>query len=133
MSYKKYLFILSAVSVVGWVSWLMVIFRLDPCTAPGEITICHSVSALSLILFFFSAFFAFTVTITLLNFLLRIWLQHYEVYIDHFNVSLRQGILLTFCVLSALGLLLINALTWWSGFLLIFIVVLLELYFSRQN
>ncbi|MEK7172018.1 MAG: hypothetical protein AAB739_03860 [Patescibacteria group bacterium] len=133
MSYKKYLFILSAVSVVGWVSWLMVIFRLDPCTAPGEITICHSVSALSLILFFFSAFFAFTATITLLNFLLRIWLQHYEVYIDHFNVSLRQGILLTFCVLSALGLLLINALTWWSGFLLIFIVVLLELYFSRQN
>ena len=133
MSYKKYLLILSAVSVVGWVSWLMVIFRLDPCTAPGEITICHSVSALSLILFFFSAFFAFTATITLLNFILRIWLQHYEVYIDHFNVSLRQGILLTFCVLSALGLLLINALTWWSGFLLIFIVVLLELYFSRQN
>lgn len=133
MSYKKYLFILLAVSVVGWVSWLMVIFRLDPCTAPGEITICHSVSALSLILFFFSAFFAFTATITLLNFLLRIWLQHYEVYIDHFNVSLRQGILLTFCVLSALGLLLINALTWWSGFLLIFIVVLLELYFSRQG
>lgn len=133
MSYKKYLFILLAISVVGWVSWLLVIFRLDPCTSPGEITICHSVSALSLILFFFSAFFAFTATITLLNFLLRIWLQHYEVYIDHFNVSLRQGILLSFCVLSALGLLLINALTWWSGFLLIFIVVLLELYFSRQN
>ncbi|MBI4994042.1 hypothetical protein HZC21_00130 [Candidatus Peregrinibacteria bacterium] len=133
MSYKKYLLILVAVSIIGWISWLLVIFRLDPCTAPGEITICHSISALALILFFLSGFFALSSTITLLNFLLRIWLQHDEIYIDHFNVSLRQGILLALCALGALGLLLINALTWWSGFLLIFIVVLLELYFSRQN
>lgn len=133
MGYKKYLLILGIASLIGWISWLLVIFRLDPCTAPGEITICHSVSPLALILFFLSGFFALTALITFLNFLLRVWLQNYEVYIDHFNVSLRQGILLALCSLGSLGLLLINALTWWSGFLLIFIVVLLELYFSRQN
>lgn len=133
MSYKKYLLIIGLIAVVGWVSFFLVIWKLEPCTAPGEITICHSVSSLALILFFLSAFFALTATFTLLGFGLRLWLHRYEIYLDHFNISLRQGIMLTLCALAVLGFLLLNALTWWSGMLLISIIVLLELYFTRAG
>lgn len=133
MSYKKYLILIAAVALFGWVSWFLVIMKLEPCRAPGEINICYSVSSLSLGLFFFSAFFALTATFTLLGFGLRIWVHRYEIYLDHLNVSLRQGILLTIITLATFGLLLMNALTWWSGLLLIAIVLLLELYFTRAD
>ncbi len=131
MSYRKYLYIIFAVAVFGWTSFVLVLFKLEPCTAPGEITICHSVAALPLILFFLSAFFAFAATFTLVGFGLRLWLHRYEIYLDHLNISFRQGLLLTFCLLAVFGLLLLNALTWWSGFLLISIIILLEFYFMR--
>ncbi|MBI2638448.1 hypothetical protein HYW83_02555 [Candidatus Peregrinibacteria bacterium] len=131
MTYRKYLLVLAGTALVGWISFLLVIFRLDPCTAPGKITICHLASALALILFFTSAFFALTATFTLLGFGLRLWLHQYEIYLDHLNISLRQGLLLTFCTLAAAALLLLNALTWWSGLMLIAIILLLELYFTR--
>ena len=131
MSYKRYLTVIAATAVIGWASFALVISKLDPCTAPGEITICHSVSALSLILFFSSAFFALTATFTLLGFIMRIWFNHFEIYLDHLNVSIRQAILLTLCTLGALAFLLLNTLTWWSGLLLIAIIILIELYFTR--
>jgi hypothetical protein len=87
---------------------------------------------MSLILFFLSAFFAFTATFTLLGFGLRLWLHRYEIYLDHLNISFRQGILLTFCTMAVLGLLVLNALTWWSGLLLIALIILAELYFTKN-
>lgn len=117
--------------MVGWASFILVIFKLDPCTAPGEITICYSVSTLSLTLFFLSAFFALVSTLTLFGFGMRLWFNSYEIYMDHLSVSIRQAILLSLCILGSLALLLLHALTWWSGLLLIFIVILLELYFTR--
>lgn len=133
MTYRKYLFIIIGAAMVGWLSWILVITHLDPCRGPGQFTICHSASEISLLLFFLSAFFALTATITLLGFGIRLWLHHYEIYLDHFNISLRQGVLLTFCALGAMGLLLLNSLTWWSGLLLIAIVILIELYFTRSS
>lgn len=132
MTYRKYLFIITGATVIGWVSFILVMTRLEPCVKPGEFSLCESVSALSLLLFFLSSFFALTATCTLLGFLLRFWLHRHELYLDHLALSLRQGILLTFCTEGALVLLLLNSLTWWSGFLLIFIIILLELYFSRD-
>lgn len=131
MTYRKYLLIIAAASFIGWLSFGLVVFRLDPCTAPGKLTICHSASALALMLFFASAFFALTATFTLLGFGLRLWLHRYEIYLDHLNISLRQGLLLTLCTLSAASLLLLNALTWWTGIFLIAIIILLELYFTK--
>ncbi|KKU79251.1 MAG: hypothetical protein UY05_C0035G0002 [Candidatus Peregrinibacteria bacterium GW2011_GWA2_47_7] len=133
MSYKKYLSIVTGAAVIGWTSWILVITKLDPCTAPGEITICHSISALSIALFFLSAFFALTATFTLMGFGLRLWLHHNEIYLDHFTVSLRQGLLLTFCAMGAMLFLLLKTLTWWSGLLLIAIILLIELYFARPE
>jgi len=131
MTYRRYLFIIGAAAIIGWVSFLLVIYRLEPCTAPGQTSLCASASPLGLLLFFLSAFFAFTATFTLLGFGIRLWLHQYEIYLDHLNISLRQGLLLTLCTLGAMGLLLLNALTWWSGLLLIAIILLVELYFTR--
>ena len=132
MNPKKYLLLLAAVSVAGFALWILVVTRLEPCTAPGKLTLCYSVSTIGLLLFFISAFVATAATFTFLGFALRLWLHQYELYLDHVSISFRQGILLALCTLAASGLLLLNALTWWSGFLLIAIIVLCELYCSRE-
>lgn len=132
MTYRKYIFLIASTALIGWISFTLVIIRLDPCTEPGSLTLCHSASPLALLLFFLSLSFALTASFTLLGFGLRFWFHRYEIYLDHLNISLRQGILLSFCSLGALGLLLLNSLTWWSGLLLIFIILLLELYFTRD-
>lgn len=133
MTIKKYLLVVTGISIVGWTSWILVMTKLDPCMAPGEITICHSTSALSITLFFLSAFFTLTATFTLMGFGLRLWLHKNEIFLDHFAVSLRQGLLLTFCTMGAMSFLLLKTLTWWSGLLLIAIILLIELYFARPE
>lgn len=132
MTYRRYFFIIAGVAFVGWTSFILVITRLSPCTGPGITSLCYSTSTLALILFFLSAFFAFTASFTLLGFALRFWLHRYEMYLDHLTTSLRQGMLLGFVALGELGLLLLGALTWWSGLLLVMIIILLEFYFTRD-
>lgn len=132
MNYKKYLLIISALALVGWVSLILVIVKLDPCTGPGQSTLCHSVASGTLALFFLSAFFALTATFVLMGFGMRIWLNKYELYLDHLEISFRQGLLLSLCTLTAAALLLLNTLTWWSGLLLIGIIILIELYFTNN-
>lgn len=131
MSYKRYLYWIGSVGVAGWISVILVISKLDPCVGPGTFSICKSASTSSVLLFFLSSFFALTATFSLMGFGIRLWLHRYEIYLDHLNISLRQGILLTLCALGCLGLLLLGALTWWSGFLLICIIILFELYFAQ--
>lgn len=131
MTQRKYLLSISSAAAFGWTALLLVLFRLEPCNGPGLITLCHSVAGWSLVLFFLSAFFALTATFALLGFGLRMWFHQHEIYLDHLNVSLRQGILLTIVALASLGFLLLHALTWWSGLLLLAIVLLIELYFSQ--
>lgn len=131
MSHRRFLSILFGTALASWISLGLVIWRLEPCTAAGVLSLCHTVSSLALLLFFLSAFFALTASFTLCGFGLRLWFHHYEIYLDHLNISLRQGILLALCTLTALALLLLNALTWWSGVLLIGITMLVEFYFSN--
>lgn len=131
MTLRRSLMVLMALTLAGWGAFLVVLFRLEPCSAPGEITMCYSVSSLGISLFFASAFLALAATFTLLGFGLRWWFEHDQIYLDHLTASLRQGLLLTFCALGACILLLLQALTWWSGFLLITIIIFVELYLSR--
>ena len=133
MTYRKYFSIIAGIAIVGWTSFTLVITRLSPCTGPGMTTLCYATSPLALILFFLSAFFALTSTFTLLGFALRFWLHRYEMYLDHLTTSLRHGILLGFVTLGELGLLLFGALPWWSGLLLVMIIILLEFYFTREG
>ncbi|PIQ78194.1 hypothetical protein COV82_01710 [Candidatus Peregrinibacteria bacterium CG11_big_fil_rev_8_21_14_0_20_46_8] len=119
-------------SLIGWGAFTIIITKLEPCTAPGEITICRSVASLPLALFFLSSFVALAATFTLLGFAIRLIFHKDEIYLDHVSISTRQGLLLTLCALGAVFLLLLKALTWWSGLLLVAIALLIELYFSRS-
>ena len=74
---------------------------------------------------------ALTGTFIGLGFGLRLWFNQ-EIYREHLGISIRQGLLLSISGIGSLVLLLLNALTWWSGLLLLAIIVAIEFYFSRE-
>lgn len=132
MKPRSYLIIIIAFAVVGWLSLFLVISKLEPCTEPGQMTLCKSVSGSALALFSLSIFLALLGTFIGLGFAMRMIFTK-EVYSEHLGISVRQGLLLTFCIMGALGLLLLSALTWWSGMLLIGLIVIIELYFASRG
>lgn len=129
--HKKYLAFVILSAIVGWTSLIIVLTKLEPCTAPGEITLCKSAHGLGIGLIFASIMVTLAATCTLIGLGFRFWLSRDEIGPDSFNVSLRQGIELAACSVSALILLLLESLTWWSGILLLTITILFELYMSR--
>jgi len=133
MTHKKYIIVMLIASMIGWLAFWLVVTKLEPCTSPGELTICKSVEPVSLALFFLSIFIAFSATFTLMGFLIRFWMHKDEIYLDHVSISMRQGLLLAISAVGALILLLLETLTWWSGLLLILITLLIELYISRSK
>ena len=133
MWYSKYVFFIILAMLISLTGFVLVATRLDPCVLPGERAICQDISSLGLSLFFISLFFVLTSVFSLFGFLFRIWFHRQEVFLDHMNISLRQGFLLSIASLGSLALLLINSLTWWSGLLLVAIIVLIELYVSAGD
>jgi hypothetical protein len=109
--------------VVSWIAWFIVLQKLDPFESTG----------LALALFFLSMFFALTCTFTVIGFYFRLWLSKNEVYSNYISISFRQGVLLTIIALGCIFFLMIGVLNWWSGFLLILSVSLVELYFVAKE
>lgn len=86
-----------------------------------------------MILFFTSLFFALTSTFGVAGYYLRLFFNKNEVFLDHINIALRQGTLLSILTLTAMGMLAIGILTWWSGILLIAAFSLLEFYIASAS
>lgn len=127
--HHRYLLFVSLATVISFVAWFLVLFRLDPCLTPNE-TGCETVSSLSISLFFISLFVALMTFFSLVGYLLRRFFQE-EYTFDQMKISLRQGLLLAFLSCGSLGLLVFGVLTWWSGLLFLAFIVLLELYLGR--
>jgi len=123
MSHNRYLIIIGVAALISWLAFFLVVSKLDPFVSTG----------LSLALFFISLFFALTSSFTIIGFYLRVWFNKNEVYYDHINVSLRQGILLTFIALGSLLFQLLGVLTWWSGLLLIGAITMIEFYLVAKD
>jgi hypothetical protein len=123
MIHNRYIVIIGIAALISWVAFVLVIAKLDPFVSTG----------LALSLFFISLFFALTSTFTILGFYLRVWFNKNEVYYDHINVSLRQGILLTLIALGSLLFQLLGVLTWWSGLLLIGAITMIEFYLVAKD
>ena len=132
MKPRSYLLIIISFAIVGIVSLYLVITKFEPCTDPGQLTLCKSVSGSALALFALSLFLALLGSFIGLGFAMRMIFSK-EVYSEHLSISVRQGLLLTFCIMGALGLLLLSVLTWWSGLLLLSLIIIVELYFSSRN
>jgi len=123
MSHHKYLAFIGLAGLISWTALIVVVNKLDPFESTG----------LGLGLFFVSMFFALACTFTVIGFYLRVWFNKNEIYYDHINVALRQGVLLTVITLGCLVFQLLRVLTWWSGLLLIGVVTLVEFYLVAKE
>jgi Na+/melibiose symporter-like transporter len=130
MQNHKYLIIIGLAAILSWSAWGLVIQNLEPCNTYDYYAFCKTSAKPALILFFVSLFFALTSTLTIAGYYLRLFLNKNEVFINHINIALRQGTLLALLTLSALGMLALSVLTWWSSLLLITAFSLIEYYFS---
>lgn len=128
--HRRFLVFIILAGMASLIAFLIVMMRLDPCRIPGEFG-CEHLSRLSLSLFFVSLFFTLTALFSLLGYLLRRLLQD-EFTFDQMSVSLRQGLFLAFLGVGSLGLLALDTLTWWSGFLFLAFVLLIEMYFLAR-
>jgi hypothetical protein len=123
MSLKRYLIIMSLMTLVCWLAWVVVLFQIDPEQAGG----------IGLTLFYVSLLFALIGTFSLLGFFIRVWFSKEPVIYRHLGISTRQSI--WFAILVVVSLLLKKAdfLRWWSaGLLLIFLLLLEFFYLSRR-
>lgn len=123
MTSNRYLSFVFLAGLISWASFFLVLFKLSPFES----------TSLALILFFISAFIAFSATFTIVGFYVRFWLFPNELFYKHVNVALRQGVFLGLLSIFALVLQAVRLLNWWSGFLLVAIMVLLEFYFASKD
>lgn len=123
MPYAYYIAGVFMATILGWASWIVVINNLSPFIS----------EYLALTLFYASLFIALTGTFSLLNYYLRITLNKTKNYFQHLNAALRQGSLLSLMVCAGLVFQRLRVLTWWDGFLLLIIVLLIEYYFMARE
>lgn len=123
MTHHRYISIIAIAGILSWIAWSIVIFKLNP----------YETMEFALAFFFITLFIALSCTFSVVGFYFRIWLFKNEIFYKHINIALRQGIFLSMIAVFALIFQMLRVLTWWSGFLLMFIAVLLEFYFSSKD
>lgn len=127
---NKYILIIGFAGIISWIAWILVVKNLEPCITYDYYMFCKNTSKPAMILFFTSLFFALVSTFAIASYCLRLFFNKNEVLLDHINTALRQGTLLALLTLTAMGMLAIGILTWWSGILLIAAFSLLEFYIA---
>lgn len=123
MSHSRYLFFIGLAGFLACLGFFLVLTRLDPYSHMG----------ISLSLFFATFFIAVSATFTVFGFYFRVWLFRNEVFYKHINIALRQGVFLAIIAVFCLIFLMLRLLNWWTGLLLIAVIVLLEAYFSSKD
>lgn len=123
MTHHRYISFIGLAGLTAWIAWFLVVNKLDPYQTMG----------LALSFFFITIFIALTATFTVVGFYFRVWLLKNEIFYKHINIALRQGLILSLVAVFCLVFQMLQVLTWWSGFLLILIAVLLESYFSSRD
>jgi hypothetical protein len=123
MLFNRYVFSVVVASILSFLSLYLVVTKLDP----------FADEMLALVLFFISLFFLVSSFLTLVGYAFRIAFYREEIFLNHFNVSLRQGIILAFCIGCLLGFQILRTLTWWNGLIILLISVLVEIYFVSKE
>lgn len=123
MVYHRYVSFIAIAGLFSFLGWLLIIFRLSP----------FEIAGLSLSLFFLTLFSTFVSLFTVVGFYFRVWMFKNEIFYKHINVSLRQGVILSLLTVLALVLQMLRVLSWFSGFFLVAIAVVLEFYFSTRD
>jgi hypothetical protein len=118
-----YIVALFVATILGWVSWIVVLNKLSPFLS-GD---------LALTFFYSSLFLALTGTFTVVIYYLRLALSQTENFFGNLNTALRQGALLSFMSCTGLVFQRLRVLTWWDALLLLVIVMLIEYYFMSRE
>ncbi|MDF2378979.1 MAG: hypothetical protein P1V18_02010 [Candidatus Gracilibacteria bacterium] len=88
---------------------------------------------LAVALFFVSLFLLTSSLTSLVGYFIRVVFYRSELFLNHFNVSLRQGILIALGITGLFGLQVLQTLGWWNGLMVICICVFTELYFVAKE
>src|SRR3990172_1312763 len=115
MNFWHYLILMFVGTILSWLSWLMVVFFIDP-----------KEMAWAPLLFYFSFFLSWLGTITLTGLAIRVWLLKRDILLRQVRLSFRQGVWYAVLIVSALFLQRQQLLTWWNAVLLLAAVGLLE-------
>ena len=123
MNFRSYLMFMALGTVTAWVSWLLVVYSIDP-TRSGN---------LGFVLFYITLSMVCFGTISLLGLLVRFWRSQKELSSRITYRSFRQAILLTVISFSSLLLLSQGWFRWWTMLLVVMIATFIELAFISSK
>jgi hypothetical protein len=123
MIFNRYVFLVALTLLLSGGAMLLVLTRLDP----------FQDKLLAIVLFYLSLFFFVSSLTTLLGYVMRVLLYPHEMTLNHFNVSLRQGMILAMLVVSLLIFQSFRRLFVWDAILLFLIAFLVEIYFVAKD
>ncbi len=125
MPYSIYIIGLAFTSLFGWTGFYLVVTHLDPQEITGK---------MPFIAFYVTLFIAVTATASIISFYTRVLLSRNRIYYHNLNISIREGFFVAVLICMFLGLQYYRVLTWWDGILLVFAMILLEIFLlSKKN
>ncbi len=122
MTLKKYLNLMSLLTVLCWLVWVLVLLFVNP-TQTGLI---------GFILFYFSLFLAILGSASVVGFIVRVRLKQEPVF-KQVEISFRQGVWIGILIVVLLLLKGLDLLRWWNGLFLVLFLVFLELFFLTSK
>jgi len=122
MTLKKYLNLMSILTIICWLAWVFVIFFVNP----------KETGLIGFVLFYFSLFLAIVGTAAIIGFLVRTRLNKGPVF-KQVEASFRQGIWLSFLVVGLFLLQNLGILRWWNGVFLLLFLMFLEFFFLSSR
>jgi hypothetical protein len=124
MNLRQYLVLMSIGTILCWVSWFFVVFKISPLDA-GFIGIFS---------FYFSLFLSIVGTFSVFGFLIRIAiLKDDEVVFRHVRHTFRQSIFIATVITIVLLLLSKQLLFWWNAAVLIAFFIFIEAVFFTST
>jgi len=123
MPHHRYISFIAIAGFFSLLGLLLIIYRLTP----------YEMAGLSLAFFFLTLFMFLASFFAVTGFYFRVWLFKNDIFYKQVNLSLRQGVLLSLLSVFALIFQMLKVLGWFSGLLLVVIIVLLEFYFSLKD
>lgn len=124
MSLKQYLILISVGSVITWITWVIVLFSVNPFES----------GALGFTLFYITLSVACIGTLALMGFGVRMAIYRHEgIVLRQVTTAFRQSIFLTMILIGSLILQSHALLAWWNILIFIAGVTILEFFFLSSR
>ncbi len=131
--FNKYILPLITIIALGITCVFVTLYRIPPCLVFDPEVFCTDYSSIAIALMSLSLIFTLTGVFSLINFSIRIYLYHEDIKRNHFNIALRQGLLLSITTVSSLLLIATNLFKWWNLILITLFVLTLEYLLSGKQ